>query len=109
MYCLHVGGADGVEDGQHLLLFVMLGDEFVAVGAILDHSKRGSTGSLAVGGGYKIFVMFRMVSGGGLGKGLAAQETTGEFDDWGLHLAHPRGKARPKCPKEEMDLKQANG
>ena len=34
MYCLHVGGADGVGDGQHLLLFVMLGDEFVAVGAI---------------------------------------------------------------------------
>ena len=50
MYCLHIGGADGVEDGQHLLLFVMLGDEFVAVGAILDHTRRGSTGSLAVGG-----------------------------------------------------------
>ena len=37
MYCLDEGCADGVETGddQHLLLLAMLGDEFVAVGAML--------------------------------------------------------------------------
>lgn len=35
MYCLNVGCKDGVGDGQHLLPFVMLGDEVVEVGSIV--------------------------------------------------------------------------
>lgn len=49
MYWLHVGCADGVGDGQHLLPFVKLGEEVVVVGGILDHLERLFTGSLRVG------------------------------------------------------------
>ncbi len=73
MYCLYVGCADGVGDGQHLLLFVMLGDEVVAVGAMLINLERVFTGSLRVGRGGRVVVSFRIVSGGRLGEGLVAR------------------------------------
>ena len=62
MYCLDVGCTDsvGFGDGQHLLLFVTFGDEFVAVGAMLDHLERVFTGSLRMGGSKG----FRVVSNG---------------------------------------------
>lgn len=71
VYCLKVG-CDDVGDGQHLLPFVMLGDEAVAVGAMLYHFERVSTGSLRVEGS-RVFVTFRMVSEGGVGEGLNAR------------------------------------
>ena len=52
MYCLVMGWTEGVGvgDGQHLLLLVMLGDEVVAVGVMLDYLERIFTGSLRDGG-----------------------------------------------------------
>lgn len=72
MYCLDVDWADGVGDGQHLLPFVMLGDEVVAVGAMLYDLERVFTGSLRVGAP-RVFVTFRIVSEGGVGEGLNAR------------------------------------
>ena len=72
LYCLLVGCTDDVGDGQHLLLSVMLGDEVVAVGAILDHLERVFTGSLRMGGS-RFFLTCRKVSGGGRGEGLVAR------------------------------------
>lgn len=61
MYCLNVGCADCVGDGQHLLPFFMLGDELVAVGAILYEFERVLTGSLRVQGFACCFESFRRV------------------------------------------------
>lgn len=63
MYCLHAGRVDGVGDGQHLLPYVMLGDEVIAVGAILYPPERVFTGSLLVGvrAISSRFVVFRRV------------------------------------------------
>lgn len=73
MYCFSVGFKDGVGDGQHLLPFVMLGDEVVEVGSIvLLLLGRVFTGSLRVRGfgGSRVFVSFRMVSEGGVKRRL---------------------------------------
>ena len=72
MYWLHMGCADGVGDGQHLLPFVTLGEEVVVVGGILDHLERLFTGSLRVGGS-RFFVSFRMVSEDDVEEGLNAR------------------------------------
>ena len=61
MYCLNVGCKDGVGDGQHLLPFVMLGDEVIEAGSIIL-SLWVSIYWIASGWGSRVFVSFRMVS-----------------------------------------------
>ena len=68
IYCLPEGCADGVGDGQHLLPFVMPGDEVVVVGAMFYPLERVFTGSLLVEG-LQVFVWFRIVLEGGVGEG----------------------------------------
>ena len=64
MYCLRVGCADGVGDGQHLLPNVEFGEEDIPAGAISGLLGRLFTGPLRVRGGSKFpyrFESFRRV------------------------------------------------
>lgn len=64
IYCLQVGCTDGAGDGQHLFPFVKLGDEVVAVGAMLYDLERifyWFASGLRI---LEVFVQFRIVSGG---------------------------------------------
>ena len=74
MYCFDGGCADGVEtgDGQHLLLFVMLGDEFVAVGAML-RTLGASIHWFASGSGVQSFRVVSNGFGGWFAEGLVAR------------------------------------
>ena len=63
MYCLDMGGGDGIGDGQHPLPSVILGDEVLVERCMLYHLGRGLSGSLLFEG-LSVFVMFRIVSGG---------------------------------------------
>lgn len=73
MYCLPVGCTDGAGDGQHLFPFVKLGDEVVAVGAMVYHSAR-IYHWFASGLGIQAFsCSFESFRQGGVGEGLNAR------------------------------------
>lgn len=66
MYCFDVGGSDGIGfgDGQHLLLFVTLGDEVVAVGVMLELVGASSYWFASDRGGGGVCKGFGVVSNG---------------------------------------------